>query len=81
MTQEQLNRANSLKKQIDILNEFVRDCKNCWNILKLHNKRFELKTAYGFISNEIEVSGELAKRILVTIEDYAYELECELEKM
>ena len=81
MTEETLKKANNYKKQIDELNNFVHDCKNCWHILRLHNKKFKLKTAYGCISNEIEVSGELAKRILKTIDDYTFSLECELEKM
>jgi len=81
MTEETLKKANNYKQQIDELNRFVRDCKNCWHILRLHNKRFKLKTAYGAISNEIEVSRELAERILKTIDDYVFSLEYELEKM
>lgn len=81
MTEKTLEKANDYKKQIDELNRFVRDCKNCWHILRLHNKRFKLKTAYGHISNEIEVSRELAERILKTIDDYIFSLEYELEKM
>lgn len=81
MTEETLEKANNYKKQIDELNRFVSDCENCWHILRLHNKRFKLKTAYGHISNEIEVSRELAERILKTIDDYVFSLEYELEKM
>lgn len=81
MTEEDLKKANNYKQQIDELNRFVRDCKNCWHILRLHNKRFKLKTAYGDISNELEVSRELAERILKTIDDYAFSLEHELENM
>jgi len=81
MTKETLKKANNYKKQIDELNRFVHDCKNCWHILRLHNKRFKLKTGYGCISNEIEVSRELAERILKTIDDYVFSLEYELEKM
>ena len=81
MTVETLEKANNYKQQIDELNRFASDCKNCWHILRLHNKRFKLKTAYGYISNEIEVSRELADRILKTIDDYVFSLEYELEKM
>jgi len=81
MTNETLRKANNYKQQIDELNKFVSDCQNCWHILRLHNKRFKLKTAYGHISNEVEVSKELANRILKTIDDYVYGLECELEDM
>lgn len=81
MTEEDLKKANNYKQQIDELNRFVRDCKNCWHILRLHNKRFKLKTAYGYISNELEVSRELAERILKTIDDYVISLEHELENM
>lgn len=81
MTDETLKKANNYKKQINELHRFVYDCSNCWRILRLHNKRFKLKTQYGTISNEIEVSKELADRILKTIEDYTDELERELEQM
>lgn len=81
MTEKTLEKANNYKKQIDELNRFVRDCKNCWYILMLHNKRFKLKTAYGCINNEIEVSRELAERILKTIDDYIFSLEHQFEKM
>ncbi len=81
MTEEILEKANDYKQQIDELNRFVRDCKSCWHIIRLHNKRFKLKTAYGHISNEVEVSKELAERILKTIDDYTASLEYELEKM
>lgn len=81
MTEETLKKANNYKQQIDELNRFIRDCKNCWHILRLHNKRFKLKTAYGTISNEVEVSRELAERILKTIDDYVFSLEYELENM
>ena len=81
MTKEKLQKANNYKQQIDELNRFVRDCKNCWHIIRLHNKRFKLKTAYGCVSNEIEVSRELAEKILKIIEDYTSSLEQELEKM
>jgi hypothetical protein len=81
MTEESLKKANNYKQQIDELNKFVKDCKNCWYILRLHNKRFKLKTAYGSISNELEVSRELAERILKTIDDYIFSLEYKLENM
>ena len=81
MTVETLEKANDYKRQIDELNRFTSDCKNCWCILRLHNKRFKLKTAYGHISNEVEVSRELADRILKTIDDYVFSLECDLEDM
>lgn len=81
MTEETLKKANDYKQQIDELNKFIRDCKNCWHILRLHNKRFKIKTAYGTISNEVEVSRELAERILKTIDDYVFSLEYELENM
>lgn len=81
MTNETLEKATNYKKQIDELNWFVRDCRNCWCILWLHSKSFKLKTAYGCIRNELEVSRELAERILKTIEDYTHELESELENM
>ena len=81
MTVETLEKANDYKRQIDELNRFASDCKNCWRILRLHNKRFKLKTAYGHISNEVEVSRELADRILKTIDDYVFSLECDLEDM
>lgn len=81
MTEESLKKANNYKQQIDELNRFVKDCKNCWYILRLHNKRFKLKTAYGSISNELEVSRELAERILKTIDDYIFSLEYKLENM
>lgn len=81
MTEETLKKANDYKQQIDELNGFIRDCKNCWHILRLHNKRFKMKTAYGTISNEVEVSRELAERILKTIDDYVFSLEYELENM
>jgi len=81
MTIETLEKAKDYKKQIDELTRFVNSCERCWNILRLHNERFKLRTAYGCISNELEVSGELAKRILRVIEDYTFSLELELEKM
>ena len=82
MTEETLEKAVDYKQQINELKKFVRDCRSCWNILWLHNnKRFKLKTAYGYLSNEIEVTKELSERILKTIENYTHELETELEKM
>ena len=81
MTEEILKKANDYKQQIDELNRFTRDCERCWHILRLHNKRFKIKTAYGTISNEVEVSRELAERILKTIDDYVFSLEYELENM
>lgn len=81
MTEETLEKAVDYKQQINELKKFVRDCRSCWNILRLYNKRFKLKTAYGYLSNEIEVTKELSERILKTIEDYTHELETELEKM
>lgn len=81
MTEETLKKANNYKQQIDELNKFVRDCRRCWHILRLYNKRFKMKTAYGFISNEVEVSRELAERILKTIDDYVSSLEYELDSM
>lgn len=84
MTDETLEKAVNYKQQINELKKFVRDCRSCWSILWLHNdnnKRFKLKTAYGYKSNAIEVTKELAERILKTIEDYTHELETELEKM
>ena len=81
MTDETLKKANNYKKQIDELSKFTYDCRNCWKILKLCSVRFKLRTAYGMVSNEIEVSEELADRILKTIDDYTYMLEQELLKM
>lgn len=82
MTDETLEKAVDYKQQINELKKFVRDCRSCWNILRLYYKRFKLKTApYGHVSNEIEVTKELSERILKTIEDYTHELETELEKM
>ena len=81
MTEETLMKANDCKKQICELKRFVHDCENCWHILRLYNKRFKLKTGYGFISNELEVSRELAERILKTIEEYISELENELKNL
>lgn len=81
MTEETLEKANNYKQQIDELNRFVSDCGKCRHILRLHNPKFKLKTRYGYISNEVEVSKELANRILKTIDDYVFGLELELEKM
>lgn len=86
MTDETLEKAVNYKQQINELKKFVRNCRSCWNILWLHNnnnnnKRFKLKTAYEYLSDEIEVTKELSERILKTIENYTHELETELEKM
>ena len=81
MTRETLKKANNYKQQIDQLNSFIKDCKGCCNILFLHNKKFKLITGLGHVSNLIEVNGELANRILKTIDDYVFGLEYELEKM
>ena len=81
MTEETLEKANNYRKQIKELNWFVSDCVKCWHILRLHHPKFKLHTGYGYISNEVEVSKELANRILKTIEEYVSGLEDELEKM
>lgn len=81
MTRETLKKANNYIIQIAELNRFVRTCRNCWKIIRLKHPKFKVITAYGALSDEIEVSEELAKRILITIEDYAHELEMDLEKM
>lgn len=81
MTDDALKKAVEMKRQINELNRFVDSCKLCWLDLRLYNRRFKLKTAYGFIKHEIEVNTELAKIILIAIENYTYKLENELEKM
>ena len=81
MTREDLTKANNYRHQIDELKHFVYTCENCWHIIKLKNKRFRMVSAYGFISDEIEVSNELANRILKVIEDYYSELEHKLDEM
>ena len=81
MTDEVLNKANEYKQQIDKLNRFVRTCRNCWHVLRLCHPKFKLKTAYGCLSDEVEVSKGLAEKILASIEDYSNELQKELDKM
>lgn len=81
MTREDLTKANDYTNQINELKHFVYTCENCWHIIRLKNKRFKIVTAYGFLSDEIEVSKELAKRILKVIEDYYSELERKLAEM
>lgn len=83
MTDKELNKAMEIYYEIKRLNHFVYDCKLCWHILRLHRitKPYELQTSYGAISNHLEVSGELAERILKVIEDYIAEKQAELEQM
>jgi hypothetical protein len=82
MTAETLKRANQLKKEINEIDNFMSDCKNCWNILKvIRPNRIKLKTAYGCIANEIDVSTELADKILMTMNEYKLKLMLELERL
>lgn len=82
MTKKQLIKATQLDYELQRLSYFVRDCKNCWHIIRLRKvKRFRLHTSYGAISNEVEVEKELAERILNTIEEYMTEKQAEFEKM
>lgn len=83
MTDKELNKAMEISYEIKRLKHFVADCKSCWKVLRLHRitKPFELQTSYGAISNYLEVSTELAERILATIEQYVSEKQKELEDM
>ena len=81
MTEENLKKANDYKNQIYNLKKFSNSVCMAWHILRLKHPKFKMRTAYGCVSDEIEVSEELAKRILKTIDDYVYSLECEFEKM
>lgn len=81
MTSEDLKKANDYKNQIIELKHFVYTCEKCWHVIRLKNKRFKITTGYGFLSDEIEVSGDLANRILKVIEDYFSELERKLAEM
>ena len=82
MTAETLKRANQLKKEINEIDNFMSDCKSCWNILKvIRPNRIKLKTAYGGIANEIDVSTELADKILMTMNEYKLKLMLELERL
>ena len=82
MTEESLKRAKELEKEIKELDWFMDDCKKCWKILRvIRPNRVKLKTAYGCISNEIEVSEELATKILMTMREYKIKLMLELDRL
>lgn len=80
MTENDLKRANHLKFQIDTLNGFLSTSVRCWKKITIKKtKRFEISTACGNLSDNIKISGELAERILNTIQEYKTELENELK--
>lgn len=82
MTEDTLKRANELKKEIKEIDSFTEDCCKCWKMLRvIKPNRIKLKTAYGIIRNEIEVSEALADKILTTMDEYKLELMAELEKL
>ena len=81
MTKKELEKANRCVNQSDELNRFVKTCRTCWNIIWLKHPKFKMITAYGAIRSELLVDEELAKRILITIENYVWELEDDFEKM
>ena len=83
MTRKTLEKANKYVIQISYLNRFINTCRTCccWDIIRLKHPKFKMVTAYGTLKDELEVDGELARRILTLIEDYVRELENELKKM
>lgn len=82
MTKEQLKKANQINHELERLSYFVKDCRNCWHVMRLRKpKNFRLYTSYGAISNEVEVGEELSERILKTMEEYMAEKQSELENM
>lgn len=83
MTSEELCKANALSKEIHDLTWFVKTCRSCWCVfrIKAKIKSLKLKTAYGVLNDEIEVSTELSEKILNVIEQYIHEKEKELEEI
>lgn len=82
MTDKELERANILKKEIEDLSWFVKVCKNCWNVLKIRKPTsLRLKTIYGSLSDEVEVSAELSEKILGVIEEHVRNQEKELREL
>ena len=83
MTSEELYKANALSKEIRDLTWFVKTCRSCWRVLRIKPKikSLKLKTVYGPLNDEIEVSTELSEKILNVIEQHIYEKEKELEEI
>lgn len=83
MTSEELCKANTLSKEIHDLTWFVKTCRSCWRVLRIKAKikSLKLKTAYGMLNDEIEVSTELSEKILNVIEQHIHEKEKELEEI
>lgn len=69
MTNEKLQRANVLDKEIHELEHFSQTCMTCWNDLTIERigQKFKLMTCYGALKDEIEIDRELSKKILKVI--------------
>ena len=82
MTKEELDKGLSLQSEISRLEHFVDYCQKCWKIIRIKRyKKFKFETAYGWLSDSISVSPELADRILNTIEGYIADKKKELESL
>ena len=82
MTRDTLKEALCLDAEIEHLKHFVQYCRNCWKILRIQRyKHIKLETSYGCLQDSMTLSGELADRILDTIEGYIADKEKEMEDL
>ena len=58
MTDEKLEKALYLKRNIHNAKLFDQTCYSCWRNFRIQNRKLKLKTGYGCISDEYEVPEE-----------------------
>lgn len=81
MTDEKLEKALYLKRNIQNAKHFDYCCYECWRNFRIKNRKLKIKTAYGCISDEYEVPKELAEKLCKTIRDQIEIWEKELEEL
>ena len=81
MTDEKLEKALYLKRNIHNAKLFDYCCYKCYRNIRIKNRKLKIKTAYGYISDEYEVPQELAEKLCKTIRDQIEIWEKELEEL
>lgn len=81
MTDEKLEKALYLKRNIQNAKNFDYYCYKCWRDFRIQNRKLKLKTGYGGLSDEYEVPKELAEKLCKTIRDQIEIWEKELEEL
>lgn len=87
MTKDELARANLINEQLEALNNFLNNNKQCWGILrffatpKQRAVQVTLRTSYGWRADEISASERLSANIVEAIKQEVSLLQDELSSI